>query len=270
MFAGLTYNNNKRRFLMTRSTPNPWLFIPKPQPTATLRLICFPYAGGSAQIFYPWINLLPDWVELVAVQLPGRSTRMSEPALMDTAAIMQALLPQISPILNQPYVLFGHSLGATLAFEMMRYCRLHHLRQPALFMPAGRRAPHITDLSPPTWQLPDAQFIEKLRVLNGTPQSVLEHEELMQLVLPVLQADLAVAEQHQYQPQSKLTVPFYVLGGEQDEANHTEQAMQAWQQHTSADFKSALLSGDHFFIHSQEKQLLDLVNAALLHVVARE
>jgi medium-chain acyl-[acyl-carrier-protein] hydrolase len=235
---------------------NPWFLFPARKPNASVRLFCFPYAGGSAHIFYQWPALLPDFVELVAIQLPGRGPRIVETPFQTVSEIVEALMVQIVPLLDRPYMMFGHSLGATISFELLRLLRKKQQRSATAFFPAGRHAPHMPDSDPPTAHLSDVMFISELKRLNGTPQEILQNNELMQLVLPVLRADFKAAESYRYTDEPALAIPFTVFGGEQDEGSSTEKEMKEWRQHTTSDFSTKLLSGDHFFLHENEEKLL--------------
>ena len=248
---------------MVQSPANPWVFFPKKNTTARVRLFCFPYAGGGVHIYYAWPASLPAWVEVVAIQLPGRGARMRDAPLTRVTQMAEALAVEMLPLLDKPFAFFGHSLGATIAFELMRVLRAAAQPLPGLFMPAGRQAPQLLDTDPPTYHLPKADFILELARLNGTPQAVLDNHELMEIVLPALRADFEAAETYEYQVQAPFSMPFVVFGGRQDVDNHTDQAMAAWHLHTDAAFTSFGLPGDHFFIHSDETRLLELLTQTL-------
>jgi len=248
---------------MTQPIVNPWVFFPKKNPAAHVRLFCFPYAGGGVHIYYPWPTALPSWVEVVAIQLPGRGARLRDAPLTQVSQMADILAEQLCPLLDKPFAFFGHSLGATVAFEVMRTLRAQGKPLPGLFMPAGRQAPQLLEQDPPTYHLPDAEFIRELARLNGTPQAVLDNAELMDIVMPALRADFEAAETYEYQMDSPFCMPFWVCGGRQDVVNHTDEAMAAWRMHTQGEFASAGLPGEHFFIHSDEAQLLDMMTHVL-------
>jgi medium-chain acyl-[acyl-carrier-protein] hydrolase len=253
---------------MAISTPlDAWVRRQASNPQARLRLFCFPYAGGSASVFHSWAAALRSDVELNAVQLPGRENRLLDPPFIRLALLVEALAQILPPYLDRPYAFFGHSMGALIGFELARLFRKQGSPGPACLIVSGHRAPHLPDRRPPIHHLPDARFIEELRRLNGTPEEVLQHEELRDLLLPVLRADFAVCETYLYAPEQPLDCPIFVIGGEQDpEVSQDELA--AWQLHTRGAFTLHMIPGDHFFLHSARPLLLNAVNRALIYAAA--
>jgi medium-chain acyl-[acyl-carrier-protein] hydrolase len=238
---------------------NPWLIIPKPNPQAKLRLFCFPYAGGGAAIFKAWHKELNPKIEVCAVQLPGRENRLSEPAFNRLQPLIEAISQAILPNLNQPFAFFGHSMGGLICFELASYLRrIYNLTPVHLFISAAS-APHIPDTKPPIHNLPQIDFLEELRRFNGTPNEVLENQELMELISPTLRADFGVLETYIYSKSPPLSCAITAFGGITDpEVSQTELA--AWQEHTTGEFSLQMLPGNHFFIHENRLQLLDLLS----------
>jgi medium-chain acyl-[acyl-carrier-protein] hydrolase len=226
-----------------------WLNFTKPNPHASLRLFAFPYAGGSTLIFRKWREALPSNVELCSIELPGRSTRLREAAFTTIGPLVEAIAQVISPYLDKPFAFFGHSMGAIVSFELSRYLRRRHQVIPARLFISGRRAPQIPDDEPPTYNLPEPEFIEELRRLNGTPREILEHPELMQLILPLLRADFAVCQTYIYKPEPPLSCPISVFGGLQDHPV-TRDDVEAWREQTTAAFSLRMFPGDHFFLQT--------------------
>jgi medium-chain acyl-[acyl-carrier-protein] hydrolase len=221
-----------------------------------MRLFCLPYAGGSGHIFYPWRDKLPKTVELGIIQLPGRATRMSETPFRQMAPLVAALTTALQDHLDKPFCLFGHSMGAAVAFELARALEGQGHCVEKLFV-GGRRAPQVSDPDDPTWQLPEAEFIAELKRLNGTPAEVLAHAELMQLMLPLLRADFELSETYQYRQKAPLSCDITVFAGEGDDITVDDQ--QAWCTQTQAAFALRWLPGDHFFLHSCETEFLQLL-----------
>lgn len=241
--------------MLTTSTVNPWLVCPVSRPQAQLRLFCFPYAGASAQIFRPWSLLLPEWIEVHAIELPGRGRRWSEPAYTDLQELVQAIAPAIHPYLDQPFALFGHSMGAWISFELAQLLHQTSTLKPECLFISGRRAPQFPNTKPPIHKLSEALLLQELRQLNGTPTEILENQELLNLLLPILRADFMLLETYIYQEQPPLPYPIHIYGGQQD-PYVTIAELSAWQQQTSCDFTLQLLPGDHFFLHSAQAELL--------------
>jgi medium-chain acyl-[acyl-carrier-protein] hydrolase len=244
-----------------------WFPNVKFDPQASLRLFCFPYAGGSNLIFRNWSANLPPQIEVCPVQLPGRGNRLREPGYTNMQVLAKALAPLMRPVLNKPFAFFGHSMGATLAFELSRELRRSDKLQPVHFFASGRMAPHIPREEALTYDLPEPEFIANLRKINGTPNEVLEHPELMQMMMPLLRADFEMVETYEYEPDAPLDYPITALGGLQDQDIPREH-LEAWRQHTNAPFSLRMLPGDHFFINTAQS-LIHLVLAQALYQYIR-
>jgi medium-chain acyl-[acyl-carrier-protein] hydrolase len=247
---------------------NNWLICGKPPTQARLRLFCFPYAGGSASIYSGWSKSLPETVEVCAVQLPGRGSRLLEKAMSRMPELVEAVAQALRPQLDKPFAFFGHSMGATISFELARRLRQEGQAEPVHLFVSGSRAPQARNREPATYDLPEAEFMDELRRLKGTPAEVLEHPELMSLMMPVLRADFALIQTYAYKAAAPLSCPITAFGGLQDEAV-SERQLQAWQAQTSAQFSLEMIEGDHFFIHSSQKRLLASLAKELTRIVKR-
>lgn len=231
---------------------------------ARLNLICFPYAGGGAQIFNSWhTGLVTSEIQVCAVQYPGRGSRVREQAFTDCQALVDAFMPHLLPLLNKPFALFGHSMGAIIAFEVARLLQEQYgLRAERLFV-SGRRAAQIPMTERPTYNLPDKEFTEELRRLNGTPHEVLDHPELMQLMIGIIRADFTLTQTYKYLPGPKLNCPLSVFGGLRDTDVAREQ-LEAWCELTSNGCSLRMFEGDHFFIQTNQALVLKTVREQLL------
>ena len=238
-----------------RQNLNPWVMRSRPAPAARLRLFCFPYAGGGAHAFREWERELPPFVEVCGVQPPGRGSRVTERPFAEAGPLVRAASDALLPYLDLPYAFFGHSMGALVAFETAREYRRRGLPGPARLFVSGRRAPQLPRADPPTHELPEAEFTEELRRLNGTPQEVLNNTELMKLMIPLLRADFSVTATYRYTPEPPLECPITAYGGLADEDAGREQ-LEPWREQTAAEFTLRVLPGDHFFLHSQQPLLL--------------
>lgn len=239
----------------------PWL-LSCPAPQDKLRLFCLPYAGGGASIYREWAKFLPADVGVYPIQLPGRENRITEPPLYAMSELIAAVSQAIVPYLERPFVFFGHSLGARMAFELARHLRRRWNIRPCRLIVAGSRAPHLAEPKP-LHQLPDAEFIQELRRFSGTPETILQNRELMDLFMPVLRADFTVDETYVYSAESPLACPISAFGGTEDlEASREE--MEAWAGHTCGVFTVELVRGNHFFLQTGRELLLRSVSQILL------
>jgi medium-chain acyl-[acyl-carrier-protein] hydrolase len=233
----------------------PWVIRPAPRAHARLRLFCFPSAGGGAAQYRPWVQQLPDDIELCAVQLPGRESRLREAPQRRLAPIVAAAGDALAPLLDIPCALFGHSMGALLAFEVAHRLRRQGLLPLHLFV-SGRRAPQLPDPDPALHALEEAAFVREIvRRYNGIPRVILEDAEMLQLFLPTLRADLEVIETYIHAGEEPLPCPITAFGGLDDgRARHAD--LEAWRAQTTRSFRSRQFPGDHFYLQSQRSALL--------------
>lgn len=253
--------------MQTTQRYNSSVTCPYPNPQASLRLFCFPYAGGSSLIFRPWFNSLPKTVEICPIELPGRGIQMKLTPLSRLEPLLQALASALLPYLDKPFAFFGHSMGALVSFELARLLRREYDISPIHLFISGHRAPQIPDPDPPIHHLPEPEFIEELRRLNGTPKAVLENAELMQLLIPILRADFAVLETYVYRPEPTLNIPITAFGGLEDSEVSSDE-LQAWQEQTNGVFSRQMFSGDHFFVHSAQSLLLQSLSQELERITS--
>ena len=177
--------------------------------------------------------------------------------------MIDALVRELTPLLSEkPYALFGHSMGALLCYELTRQLSLLKKPLPTKIFASGRRAPSVIDPDPVTYNLPHDQFIQELDRLNGTPKEVLQNAELMELLMPTLRADFELCETYEYQSGGEVPCSITAIGGIDDD-NASEEELEFWCDHTSKEFKSYRLPGDHFFLHSAEDELLKILHDEL-------
>jgi medium-chain acyl-[acyl-carrier-protein] hydrolase len=193
--------------------------------------------------------------------------RIKEPAYSDVYRLVDALSPALAPLLDRPFGLFGHSMGALVAFELARKLRRDRNLLPERLFVSARIAPSMRLKHSPLNSLPDDQLIDELVKLNGTDENVLQHKELMKLVLPTLRADLALHEQYKYSEELPLECPIVAFGGTQDpKVDH--EGLDAWRNHTTGTFTKRLLAGDHFFINSPQSSFLNVFALEVQRLVA--
>jgi medium-chain acyl-[acyl-carrier-protein] hydrolase len=248
---------------------NKWLGPVARNPKAEISLFCFPYAGGSAALFSPWPRVLPNFVQVCPVQLPGRGNRHAEPPWRRIDQLADAIAEDLLPVFKEkPFVFFGYSMGASLAFEVAGRLSRRHKIEPQALLIAARRAPQIPLNDPPTHHLPEAEFVEELKRLKGTPAEVIEHRELMELMLPLLRADFEAVETYEYLPSAPLQCPFFVMGGTED-TDVPREFLEAWRTHTLSMCPVTMFPGDHFFLQSQAEMVLKFIAGILTDLMAR-
>jgi medium-chain acyl-[acyl-carrier-protein] hydrolase len=252
---------------MNSTSNNPWIHIPFPSVGASLRLFCFPYAGGGAAPYRKWSELLPPAVEVCPVLLPGREARLGEKAFSNVFLLVDALALAIKPYLDKPFVFFGHSMGALVAFELTRKLRREGQPLPECLFVSARVAPSFALKRPPLNNLPEDEFTHALARFNGSEEGVLQHAELMKLLLPTLRADFALHEQYEYVEEPALDCPIVAFGGLQDVATEAD-GLNAWRLHTSRSFVRRMFAGDHFFLNTQQSFFLGKFSRELQRIIA--
>jgi len=248
----------------TRQDAAAWLPDAALAPSSGPLLLCLPYAGGGARIFHRWSSLIPG-VQVAPVWLPGRERRIGEPAYDTMDDLVPALAAAIEPVLGRPYALFGHSMGAIVAFELARHLRRLGWPGPLGLLASASRAPHRRSPSPP---IPDvAEFLRRLRSLGGMPADAWANPELLRLMLPVLRADFQLIDGYTYRREPPLRCPIAALAGREDpEATAAE--MTCWRAQTTA-FTLRTLPGGHFNITEEQAAVVQAVAEVLSGLDAR-
>jgi medium-chain acyl-[acyl-carrier-protein] hydrolase len=225
---------------------SPWFVSgTRPNPEAKWRLFCFPFAGGSGHEFRQWGRQL-DTVDVYGVLYPGRASRYATPLIDNIAGMVSAVQQELAAFQDKPFAFFGHSLGGLIAFELTRSLRRAGLPLPQLLCVSAGDAPHLLPLPPILHNLPDKAFVDAIRDFGGTPEVVLEHQELLAMTLPILRADIKALETYQYQEEDPLNIPLYAVGGLVDTVVKRENIL-AWQQHGSAEWETQFFPGGHFY-----------------------
>lgn len=251
---------------MTSVSGNPWIIRSKAQPR--LRLFCFPYAGGGASIFRLWATALPTDVEVCPVYLPGRENRLREPLFTSMEQLIPALGRALDPYMDIPFAFFGYSMGALISFELARHLRRGQRQGPIQLFIAADRAPQLPHPGPALHHLPDGEFKRELARFGGTPAAVLEHEELMEVLQPILRADFTLYETYVYVSEAPLDCPIIAFGGI-DDPMISMQEVAAWNEQTRQAFLLHRLPGNHFFLQSEQNTLLRLLSQELQQAMHR-
>ncbi|MFI5933817.1 thioesterase II family protein [Actinoplanes sp. NPDC051494] len=240
-----------------------WLRRFQPAQPGAPRLVCFPHAGGSASYFLPVAQALAPQVEVFAVQYPGRQDRFTEPRVEDIATMAGRLHAVITRWGPGPLTLFGHSMGAIVAYEVARRLRRDRPDQELHLFASGRRAPHRTRSEPALHTLDDAGLITMTRALGGTATAVLDDPDMLRMILPALRSDYTAIETYHWEPDgAPPPCPVTALTGDSDPRTTPEEAA-AWEQHSQHPFDLQVLPGGHFFLTDQAPAVLSLLRAHL-------
>lgn len=225
---------------------NKWFVIPEPNTSAKLRLFCFHDAGGSADLFHGWENLLDENFEVVSIEMPGRGRRISEPAYTDLSTLVHDLMPQLEMMLDRPFIFLGHSMGGLIAFEVIRELRRRKKSMPQqLFISstAGLTSYTKKDVD---YNLSDQELIEMYPHLDI---SVIKDAELQQMLIGILRADLELIYHYNYAHEEPLDVPIFAIHGKSDTRVKLHQIEQ-WEKETNTTFKLLQRPGGHRYIES--------------------
>lgn len=250
---------------MLASRKTPWLRVLKSDPDAKVRLFCFSYAGAGANAYRAWADAPFEGVELAAVQLPGRETRMREEPFASVAPLVAALGRELAPYLyGKPFVFFGHSMGALLGFELTRALRRQGKPMPRALFVSGRRGPDTTPEPDDCLRhlLSDDDLIDEVRGMNGTADGVMQDRELLALLLPIFRADFSVCENWRHLHERPLDVPIHALGGA-DDPGVSRAHLEAWSRQTGGTYTLDMFEGGHFYINDAREQLLARVDTYL-------
>ncbi|MFJ2033831.1 thioesterase II family protein [Streptosporangium sp. NPDC087985] len=230
-----------------------WIRRFHPANGADARLVCLPHAGGSASFYFPVSQALSPTVDVLAVQYPGRQDRRGERCIENIGALADEIARVLRSWTDRPLALFGHSMGAILAFEVTRRLERDADTVPFGLFASGRRAPstrraesvHLRD---------DDGIVAELKRLNGTDSSVLGDDELLRMVLPATRSDYRAVETYVCEPGATVRAPITVLTGDADPKTTLDEA-RAWSAHTTGDFDLRVYSGGHFFLTSHAKDI---------------
>lgn len=250
----------KQRATAVKPESSPWFPGIEVAQAGKPRLFCLPWAGGGALPYRAWREPLSHLVAVAPVRLPGRETRAGETPFERMGPLIEALLEEVRPFLDTPFLLFGHSMGAGIAFELARALRSAGLPQPLSLYVSGARAPQyrLNHVPPAEPSLRD--FIEELRRLEGFPPSVLNNPELLKLALPALLSDARLYRHYAYTSGEPLNIPLFAYGGEAD-PNITTEHMDAWGAQTTGIFQRRDFHGGHFYLEPSQAALLAALRA---------
>lgn len=237
-----------------------WVRRFRPSEHAAYRVVCLPHAGGSASYFFPVSKSLSRVADVLAIQYPGRQDRRTEKSIDTIAGLADGVAEALRPWLDRPTVLFGHSMGATIGFEVARRLESVGIRPHALFV-SGRVAPtrardenvHLRD---------DAGLIAAVKALGGTDPQVFGNEAVLEMVLPSIRTDYTAAETYRYEPGPLLETPIHAHVGDND-PQATIDEVQDWRERTSGRFTLTTYPGGHFYLNTHASAVIQAIAEVL-------
>jgi len=241
-----------------------WLPARRDNQYAKARLFCLPYAGGSEIAYRTWQKNLPQAIEVLSIQLPGRGVRIKEAPYTRLVPLVETLGPALVPELDLPFAFFGHSMGALIAFELAHWLRREQQPLPLHLFISAKTCPAQDDGLP--IGASDSELINLLRSYEGTPAEILENAELMEVLLPTIRADLELCQTYVYETRSPLECPITVFGGVGD-SGRSRVVLERWKDYTVGPFKLHMFPGGHFFIQNWERTLAEIVERELAEYV---
>ncbi|WP_084265131.1 thioesterase II family protein [Actinomadura macra] len=237
-----------------------WFRCAEARPWASMRLFCLPHAGGSAVAYRTWAKEISPAVEVHAVQYPGRADRLADPLVPDASRLAGLIAGAMAPLMDRPTALFGHSMGAVLAYEVARLLQ-ERGNAPVHLFASGARPPHDRG-DDRVAAADDDTLVAEMIKLGGTDAEVLQDPELRELVLPYVRNDFGLVEDYVHRAGTRLAVPITTIIGDVD-PHVTEAQAKKWADLTDGPFALKVLEGDHFYLTERQRQVIDEIQLAL-------
>ena len=248
--------NKKRRIIMKN---HPWYLEYKKNPHAAVRLFCFHHSGGGASAYFPWLGELSSYIEMVAIQLPGRENRFPEPLTNNLKYIINSLREGFELYKDKPFITFGHSLGGLISFEFIKSIYQSYSLYPRCMMISATKAAHMPFRMKHLSFMDDSTLKKELRIYNGIDDSILNNDELLELFLPIIRSDFSIYESYQSTNFAPLPCDILVFSGREDPTVNVAE-IQAWSSYTTEKFEHISLPGGHFFVKDHQKSIVDHIN----------
>lgn len=239
-----------------------WIREFHPSDRTSPRMICFPHAGGAASYYFPVSRALSGQVEVLAVQYPGRQDRYAEPAIGNVENLAAAIFRELPPEDLDRTWLFGHSMGAAVAFEVARLMERELDRSPLGIILSGRRAPsRFRDET--LHRQGDAAIIANVQALSGTDAAVFDDPDTHRLIMPALRADYRAIETYRPSGTPRVSCPIHVFVGDADPLSTLDEAG-SWRDHTTGGFTMRVFQGDHFYLTARPAEVIAAISQLIV------
>jgi len=224
-----------------------------------MKLFCFSYAGGSANVYSKWEKMIDKSIEIIPVEIPGRGTRFCEQLCDNMESLIDDVYDKLEKrFIEEEYMLYGHSMGSWVVYYLTERIREKGIRLPERLFLSGKEAPHINKNNLILHKMNDEEFMQKIYNLGGTPKELFKNKELLEIYIPILKNDYKVIETCTYKdPEKAFDFDITIFNGIKDTL--TEEDISAWSKYTSKNFNTYNYNGGHFFIHDYAKQMLDII-----------
>lgn len=243
-----------------------WIISGKQSPATRFRIFCFPYAGGSAASYRQWVRMSGGAFQFSAVEYPGHGMRMKEEPLSDLATLVRGIVSQIEPELDGDYAFFGHSMGASVVYQLAAELCARGIRGPRHLFVSGSRPPHHSAVDA-GFDLSDAGIVRRLAELGATPPELFNYPEFREHLIRVMRADSMALANYDPAGVPMLAVPITAFGG-YDDPMVSPEVLQGWQTRTNAAFQVKLYQGNHFFLFDHAEAIFAVMARAMVQAAA--
>ena len=230
--------------------------------SAKYRLFCFPHAGGTASKYSSFFESFDKNFEIFAIQIPGRENRFREIPYTSIKLLCEEIFNVLVQLSDKPFVFFGHSMGAVIAFELARLFHKSNLQLPKHLLLSSHRAPDIQLRHKPLYNLPEKELLEELSKLGGTAKELFLNSYLFRTFIPTIRADLSIAQTYVYEDEKPLPISISVFGGDNDMYVGSDD-LTGWQKQTTKSFTLNLFKGGHFYLYDNKYDFLSIIKKIL-------
>ena len=248
------YNKNAGTALNTR-----WIQYQKTSDTPSMRLFCFPYAGGSALFYSRWFKYLDEDAEVFPIQLPGRESRIDEPLQRVMSVVIDKIVEEIAPLLTENTAFIGHSMGSMIAYEVAKKLAEKNMQMPKHIFLCGAVPPDMIGECEKIHMLSDDEFCEKLKGYESITSELMKYPEFYKFFLPVIKADFELIETYRFGGDWKMPCPVTIFSGTEDPYVPAE-AVGQWGRFCEKEPQIITYSGNHFFLKEHTEEICEIIN----------